>query len=252
MAKNRGIPLYYQLATILTRKIMSGEYTGGVPLPSENALAEEYQVSRITVRQALASLESDGIIVRKRGKGTFVTEASLSVEPAKLTGSMQDLFSMGIKTSTEVLQFGLAEAAKGIAGELGLPEGTQVVRIERLRLAKGNPFSYILNFLPPAIGGKIQPDDLLAKPLLRIVEDNLGINLASATQRIEADVADSYVAPLLKVRVGDPLLKIARTVFDSHHKAVMHTSVLYRGDRYYYTVTLEREKSINTFRWRHV
>ena len=250
--RNGGIPLYYQLVTILTRKIMSGEFGVGVLLPSENALAQEYQVSRITVRQALSSLESDGFIIRKRGKGTFVAETPLIVEPAKLTGSIEDLVSMGIRTSTKVIDFSLTQVAKEITNKLGLPEGTQVVRIERLRLAKGNPFSYILNYLPATVGEKIKPDDLLTKPLLRIMEDDLGVNLANAIQRIEADIADSYVALLLKVRVGDPLLKIERTVFDSHRRAVQHTSVLYRADRYYYAVTLEREKLEKASRWRHI
>ena len=74
MLRDKAIPLYYQLETILRRKILSGDYKPDTPLPSEDMLAEEYQVSRITVRQALASLEQDGLVLRQRGKGTFVSE----------------------------------------------------------------------------------------------------------------------------------------------------------------------------------
>ena len=74
MLRDKAIPLYYQLETILRRKILSGDYKPETPLPSEDMLAEEYQVSRITVRQALSSLEQDGLVLRQRGKGTFVSE----------------------------------------------------------------------------------------------------------------------------------------------------------------------------------
>ena len=249
MLRNKAIPLYYQLETILRKKILSGEIQAGTALPSEGALAQEYEVSRITVRKALSILEGDELIVRRRGRGTFVLEQPASFEVPKFTGSIEDLISMGIKTSTKVLDFSLTRVAKNITDHLGLPEGTEVVRIERLRLAKVSPFSYILNYLPPTIGQKIRSDDLLTKPLLKILEDDLGIDLAEATQRIEADLADSYVAPLLEVPVGDPLLKIERTVFDSEHKAVEFVSVLYRADRYYYTAKLERKKSEKEACW---
>lgn len=252
MLQNKVIPLYYQLETILRIRISLGEFEPGVSLPSEDALAKEYGVSRITVRQALSSLEKDGFITRERGKGTFVSEKPLSFEPTKLTGSIEDLISMGIRTNTKVIDFSLTQVAKKVTDSLGLAEGTKLVRIERLRLARGTPFSYILNYLPSTIGQKIQPNDLIAKPLLKILEDDFGIDLGEATQRIEADIADSYVASLLEVRVGAPLLKIERTVFDSHRRAVEHTSVLYRADRYYYTVRLEREKVENSSQWRRI
>jgi len=239
---DKVIPLYYQLDTIFRRKILSGEYEAGASLPSEDAIAEEYGVSRITVRQAFSSLEKDGLVIRRRGKGTFVSVKPPIVEPAKLTGSIEDLISIAMRSTTKVIDFSSTQVAKKVTDSLGLPERTEVVRIERLQLSKGSPFSHILNYLPPTIGQKIQPDDLLTKPLLKILEDDLGIDLAEATQRIEATLADSYVAPLLEIRVGDPLLKVERTLFDSSHKVVECVSVLYRADRYFYAVRLERRE----------
>ena len=242
MLTDKIIPLYYQLDTIFRRKILSGEFAAGASLPSEDAIGEEYGVSRITVRQALSSLEKDGLIIRKRGKGTFVSAKPPIIEPAKLTGSIEDLISIAMRSTTKIIDFSLTQVAKKVTDSLGLPERTEVVRIERVQSSKGSPFSYVLNYLPPTIGQKIQPDDLLTKPLLKILQDDLSIDLTEATQRIEAAIADSYIAPLLKIRVGDPLLKIERTVFDSGHKAVEHVSVLYRADRYFYAVRLERTK----------
>ena len=246
---NKAIPLYYQIETILRKKILSGEFSPGSLLPSEEALAKEFEVSRITVRQALSLLENDELIIRKRGKGTFVSEKPVSFELPKFTGSIEDLISMGIKTSTKIIDFTVTQVPKNITDSLELHKGSKVVRIERLRLAEKSPFSYILNYLPHSIGKKIKPDHLLVKPLLKILEDDLHIDLAEAMQKIEATIADSYIAPLLEVRVGDPLLKIERTVFDSSKRAVEFVTVLYRADRYFYTARLQRKKIENSFGW---
>ena len=249
MLRDKAIPLYYQIETILKSKILREEFEPGALLPTESALAQEYRVSRVTVRQALSSLEKDGFIVRQRGKGTFVSQNRKSVEPAHFTGSMEDLISMGLKTSTKIIDFSLTRVAKKITDCLGHPDETEVVRIEKIRLVQGSPFSYVINYLPAAIGQKVQPEAVLKKPVLKILEDDLHIELAEAAQRLGADVADSYVASLLGVRVGDPLLKIERTVFDSSHRPVEYVSVSYRADRYAYTVRLERKKTEETPHW---
>ena len=98
MLRDKAIPLYYQLETILRKKISAGDYSPDIPLPSEDALAEEYEVSRITVRQALSSLEQDGLVIRQRGKGTFVSERANTIELPRFTGSIEDLILMGKRT----------------------------------------------------------------------------------------------------------------------------------------------------------
>ena len=249
MLKNEAIPLYYQLETILRKRISSGELARGDRLPSEEALAKEYSLSRITVRQALSSLESDGLIVRKRGKGTFVSKKHTYLESPKFTGFIEDLISMGIRTTSKILDISMVEGPQNIQEHLELEVGTQLFRIEKIRLVEGSPFSYVLNYLPPDIGQKIKKEDLTAKPLLMILEDDLGIKTTEAVQSIEATIADTHVAPLLGIRVGDPLLKVERTVFDVNHKPVEYVSVLYRADKYFYTVNLKRKRSRNSVGW---
>ena len=107
MLRDKAIPLYYQLATNIERKIRFGEFRAGSALPSEEALAKEHHVSRITVRQALSLLEQDGFIFRQRGKGTFVLEKAGPLESPKLTGSIEDLISMGIQTSTQIMDMSM-------------------------------------------------------------------------------------------------------------------------------------------------
>lgn len=252
MLKDKAIPLYYQIETILRRKILSGELQPLTSIPTEDALAQEFDVSRITIRQALGLLEKDGLVIRQRGKGTFVSEGAKAYESAKLTGSMEDLILMGVQTSTKILDFSWIEAPQNVKERLGLGEASQVLRIEKIRLVENNPFSYVINYLPQKIGQKIKPEDLTAKPLLMVLEENLGIRPDEADQTVEATIADAHVAPLLEIRVGDPLLKVQRTVFDVKNRPVECVFVLYRADKYFFNVKLKRTRSKNSIGWRAV
>lgn len=249
MLRDKSVPLYYQIETILRRKIQTGEFSPGGPLPSEDALKDEYEVSRITVRQALSLLEQDGLIVRQRGRGTFVSEKARMVESTKLTGYIEDLIFMGVQTTAKVLDLNMIEAPENIKDHLRLDGPTQVLRIEKIRFVEGDPFSYVLNYLPPEISQNINPDLLTEKPLLIILEEDLGIKTDEAIQTVEATVADTHVAPLLDIRVGDPLLKAERTVFDRTQSPVEHVSALYRADKYVYRVKLKRKRSKNYVGW---
>ena len=252
MLKEKAIPLYYQLETILRRQILEGDFPLDGPLPSEEALGQEYDVSRITVRRALASLERDGLIFRKRGKGTFVVEKAFLVQTPKLTGSIEDIILMGIQTSTKVLSRSIVDPLETIRSRMRLKGSEKVYRFEKVRSVEKQPFCYVLNYLPLRIGEKISLETLEVKPLLMILEDNLGITPNGADQTIEATVADALVAPLLEVRVGDPLLKIERTVYDTKSKPVEYVSALYRADKYFLNVKLKRKKSKHSVGWRTV
>ena len=252
MLKDKGIPLYYQVETVLRNKILSGELPLAFTLPSEDALAEQYQVSRITIRQALSLLEKDGLVIRKRGKGTFVSEGVAIPESPKWNGSIEDLILMGIKTKTEVLEMSNIDPPEMVRDRLKLTGDAQVLRIEKIRSVEQSPFSYVLNYLHSDIGKDIHSEDLTLKPLLMILEENLGLVAARAKQTVEATIADSRVASLLDIRVGDPLLKVERVVYDPYKRPIEYVSVLYRADKYFFTVKLKRKRSKKSVGWQTV
>jgi len=249
MLVDKEIPLYYQLETIIRKRILSGEFPPDAPFPSEESIGKEYEVSRITVRRALSSLEQEGLIIRKRGKGTFISEKAKSLESPRLSGFIEDIISMGIKTSTKVIDISWIDAPDKIRKCLKLHETDQTLRIEKVRLIKGSTFSHVFDYLPPDIGQKTPLNKLNVKPLLMILEDDLGIRAATAVQTVEATIADPEVANLLNIRVGEPLLKVERTVFDVNQKPVEYVSVQYRADKYFYTVNLNRKISKNSVGW---
>jgi GntR family transcriptional regulator len=241
------VPLYYQLENLLREKILSGVFVAGARLPTESELIEQYGVSRITVRQALTALAEEGLIERQQGRGTFVTERRTRRRPFEgtihLTGSLDELISMALDTPIKVLETTRVEADQHEAELLGLRPGEPVYRIKRLRLYEGKPFSLIVNYLPAEIGVRFTNEELSSGSLLKRLESKFGLRLQSARQQITADLADPYVAGLLDVRVGAPLLSIERTVYTEDGRPIEYVHVLYRSDRYNYTVMLTRDSS---------
>ncbi len=248
MQRDKAIPLYYQLETILRKKIASGDYPPDIPLPSEDALAGEYKVSRITVRQALSSIEKDGLVIRQRGKGTFVSKKADSLELPRFTGSIEDLVMMGKRTKTKVIGSAWIDPPEIIRDRLGVKDD-KVLRIEKIRYVEGGSFSHVFNYLPPEIGKKLPMELVTSKPMLMILEDDLGVRATEADQSVEATIADADVASLLDIRVGAPLLKAERTVYDAKGNPVEYVSVVYRADKYAFTMKLKRKKTKKSRGW---
>ena len=248
MLRDKAIPLYYQLETILRKKITAGDYSPEIPLPSEDALAEAYEVSRITVRQALSSLEQDGLVIRQRGKGTFVSKKADTLELPRFTGSIEDLIIMGKRTKTKVLESAWIDPPDIIRRRLKL-KGGKVLRIEKIRFIEGDPFSHVFNYLPPELGNRLPTGLLKSKPMLMILEDELGVSANEAEQSVEATIADAADASLLDIRVGDPLLKAERTVYDVKGNPVEYVSVVYRADKYAFTMKLKRKRTDKSIGW---
>ena len=255
LTREKGVPLYYQLDTILRKKILSGEIAAGAPFPTEDLLVQQYNISRITVRQALSSLEKDRLIIRKQGKGTFVAEKIERAELPKLSGTGNDLVDISshdskrIKIMTRVIGFSRLLANNTITDYLGIAEGTEIFRIERVRLANEKPLYHLLNYLPVDIGEKINAKALKNKTLTRIMETDLKINIKKAVQTIEADIVDSYIGPILDAREGDPCLILRRVVYEKDGRAIEYLVATFRADRYMYTNMLLRQKKGKGHEW---
>src|SRR5215467_11412348 len=203
---SKKIPLYYQLENILREKIMSGAFPAGSRLPTEIELIRIYGVGRIMVRQALAALTKEGLIERKRRRGTFVTERKTRRRPFEeridLTGSLDEIIASEASATFKVIEMNRIDADPHEAELFGLAAGEPLYRVKRLGLRGGAPHNLTLNFLPVEIGETLTQEDLRAGSLLQILEARFGLNLKSATQRITAALADPYIARLLDARVG--------------------------------------------------
>ncbi len=240
--RNKAIPLYYQLEIDLRRRLSSKEFGPGDILPSEAEIGRQYDVSRITVRQALAALEREGLISRQPGRGTFVTDKVQRLWTPKLTGSLEDAIMLGLTDKYEVRLVKREEmpASEWEARIFDLPPQGMVHRIERIRLYEGKPLARMVNVLPVDIGSRLNTEDFLKRPVMANLE-RLELRLSEADQSIGATLADSETAALLDIKTGDPLLQMERTVYEESGRAVNHVLVLFRADRYWYRVKLKRE-----------
>jgi GntR family transcriptional regulator len=203
------------------------------------------------VRQALASLVEEGLIERRQGAGSFVTQRTPLKGATPLTGFIEDLIAMGVETSVRVLDVDIVQSTEQEAAKLGLASGSPIVQIKRLRYYRNIPFSYVLIYLPESIGRKLSIEDFTKGSLLKMLEEKQHIQLGEAFQVISAALADGYVAGLLETNVGAPLLSIDRTVYSEAGNPIQYVKTYYRSDMYYYTVRLARARKGRERGWIH-
>lgn len=242
-----GVPLYYQLATLMRQQIVTGEHRPGDKIPPESKLVEDYGVSRMTVRQAMRSLEEEGLIRREPGRGTFVTErAPETGGDLELDCSIDDLISMGMATSVQLLSLEELPATPAEARDLELQPGEPIVCCRRLRMLRRQPYCYIVNRLPAEIGRRIGEPNWRQGSVLRFVEEQLSMRLRIARQRLRATLADAVLARWLGVRVGAPLLLVDYHIRTDEGRPVETAELYYRSDLYSFTLHLTREESEET------
>jgi GntR family transcriptional regulator len=236
------VPLYYQLASLLREKIITGQYAPDEQLPTEADLVNEYSLSRITVRQALGSLEEEGLIRREPGRGTFVTEMRPFAGKLAMDGSIDDLISMGLATSVKLLDLRSVAAGPEDAALLDLEPGSRLTRVTRVRLYHQEPYSYIVNYLPREIGEKLTRTYLKrGGGVLKFIEEEMGLHLRDAEQSVKASLADASLARALNTRIGAPLLFVDRVVRCDDGRPVERVHVFYRSDIFSFTVHLTRD-----------
>jgi GntR family transcriptional regulator len=235
---DRSVPLYYQLANLLTEKIVSHELLTGDRLPTEVELVQQYGISRITVRQALRLLEEEGLIRREVGRGTFVTDYRPFTGGLKVEGSLEDVISLG-QNPVKVLSVQTVKASPDDAEKMGIHPGDPIIRATRIRLYHDQPYSYIINDLPAEIGRRFTKHDWKGV-VLRTIEEKLRIPLRDAEQTVRASLADGTLARLLETKIGAPLLAVERVVRTDHRRVVERVRIHYRSDIYAMKVHLSR------------
>jgi GntR family transcriptional regulator len=234
-----ALPLYHQVAGILRQRIEEGVYPPDGRLQSEDEFAAEFDVSRATVRQAIGELVMEGLVVRRQGRGTFVTSQVKPMLKQRFRGSLSELISESHRARTRDIKVDHDTAFPGyIATALHLPEPQGTI-VRRTRMMDGEPFSYTVSYLPSEIGKKAVSLEALRRAALMELLLQHGIQLHSATQSIRAQLADPGLCARIDVELGAAVLCVERLVHDSSGQPVEFVRSWYRGDRYEYTVTLD-------------
>ena len=226
------VPLYYQIQQFLLQQIRDGVFKVGEAILSEQEIAAQMKVSRMTVRQALKSLCSHGVLYSQRGKGTFVASAKLEKNFRNVLSFTEEMRNSGFRPSSQVLSFASAQADIKTAEALRIKVGEEVIGLRRLRLADGIPMAIESSHLPldvcPDLLETFDPN----KSLYERLAQHHGIHIAVTEEVVEAAVANSEESRLLKIRKRSPVFHFVRTSYLRDGRPVEYVNSTYRGDRY--------------------
>lgn len=229
--RRSSLPMYDQLQRALLRSIEDGTLQPGDLLPGEHRLCELHSVSRTVVRQALGMLEHEGVIVRIKGKGTYVAPRKTAERIAgRLTGLHEEVAARGGEVASDVLRHENVPAPAQVAQQLGLEPEDEVTVLVRLRRVDGEPWSLSTVWLPAHLGALIAGTDLRTASLYQVLEEQ-GVAATSGERAVEAAVTDEGEGELLGIGPHQPVLRLTSTTFDWDGQPIEHFSALHRGDR---------------------
>jgi GntR family transcriptional regulator len=230
-------PKHAQLTDVLA-DLATKELGPDVAIPSERELMSKYDVSRSTVRKAIESLIADGLLRRIAGKGTFVARPRLESR-LHLASFSQDMRRRGLTPSTLLLRIGPAVPPSEVASALGLAPDAEAWRLDRVRLADGQPVALENGWYPQVLLPGLDRQDLSGS-LYQVFEEAYGFAIDAAEQTLWGETADSATAARLDAPLHTPLLVFRRVSRAGDHRLEYVVS-RYRGDRYQIHMSLGRD-----------
>lgn len=232
------IPLYYQLKEILREKIKDGTWKVGLKVPSERELMEMYNVSRATVRKALEELMTDGLIYRKQGIGTFVSESKVIQNLIGELSFNQQALRQGLSPSSKVVYADLdTNYSKRIHDVFQLEKSEEIHKIIRVRLINGSPLVLETLHIPYNYAPKILQQDLRSIAIFEYLKADCNFIFTHSTLDIEPVAINDFEAQHLGIEIGQPALSLERIIYSNESAIVIQRRVM-RGDRGKFSFTL--------------
>lgn len=216
----------------------------GQAIPAERQLASDLDVSRLTVRAAIDDLVRDGHLTRRHGSGTYVTEPKIA-QPLTLTSFTEDMRRRGMVPSSRTLELSSVSAGARLARRLQVSPEELVVRVQRLRLADGEPMAFEVLHVPASLVPGLTKADLENRSFYELLEERYGIVIASGSQTIEPTVTTEEESQLLGVPLHTPAFLFERTTAAESGRVVEFVRSIYRGDRYRLTTELHPGRGRN-------
>jgi GntR family transcriptional regulator len=229
---NGRVPRYLQIAEALRDHIRRGDFAPGTRLDTQRVLARRFDVTLMTLRQALETLERENLIERRHGLGTFVAAPTVDYDILQLHRFAGDLSAQGENVATRVLGARFTGADRRAAVALHLRPRSRVLELERLRLVDARPLSLQRSLLPAQIGEEVAKADLGVTPLHQILEDKLGISIAHAAEIVSAVRLPRPAARELACRPGVPAFESERVSYGPGGEPVVFDRVFIPGDRF--------------------
>jgi GntR family transcriptional regulator len=238
------LPVYFQLAGDLRRRLAAGEWSPGERIPPELRLAEEYGVSRVTIRQALAELVRDDLLERHRGSGTYVRASphplvhDLSLPPVYAARLRQQ----GFTNVADVLEACvLDDAPDAVRDALALPPAASVTYLMRRIVVNDEPTALYRSWLDAELVPGLHESDLIRGSLSLALSEHYGLDAVRSDNRLEAVMPTREEAELLDATVDTPLLVMTTTTYLPDQRPLEHLRLSWRGDRVRFTIAGQPE-----------
>jgi len=229
--KNSPLPLYYQLKESILEAIKNEEIVVGEKIPSERELAEYHNISRMTVKKAVDILVNNDYLIKKQGRGTFVSNYKESYSISPLLSFTKEMEKKGLNYKNKILNFTKVKDKK-IAKKLNFKENDKFFRFERLRLIENKPFLLEKTYLSTKKIADLKKEDLKTNSLFKLIKNKYNIKLKNAEAEIEAVILNDQVAKKMKVKEGMLGLYFEQISRDENDEIIEYTSAYYRNDNY--------------------
>ena len=229
-----AVPAYQRIQSAIRKRIDAGQLRPGDPVTSERDLAKLHAVSLMTARHALATLEREGIVERRRGVGTFVAEPKIHFN--KLMSYTEQMAARNLTAASKILFAETVDNEPEVAARL-LREPTEpLIKLERLRHASEEPFALETCYFSAADFPGILAAPLHRESIFAILERDYGVKLGYADEEIDATAADPRASELLNVPRREPLLRIRQLIYSTNEKPLMYVLGIYRSDRHNFVI----------------
>ena len=240
------IPHYFRVASLLRHKILSGQHEPGERLPTADELAEQFGVSKITIRTALSRLQAEGLIKSMRAKGSFVSKNVPVPKQFIVTGRVfnivQDAERYQVKAyDIQHATVGETRISRDLQNFLGLSNDDEIAFARRIRLLKGVPIWFLENFLTPDKAKYLTKRDLSRKPLLKTLKEKAGITVGRGEMYLEAVPAEAEVAEFLHCQAYDPLFHIQVYYWLPTGEPLEVANAFLRAEYFKYKIDLDPE-----------
>ncbi|MDR0419486.1 MAG: GntR family transcriptional regulator [Prevotellaceae bacterium] len=236
---NSPLPLYVQIEKQLRKIIQNPEYKNGKKLPNEVNLSRQLGISRSTLRQAINKLAYEGLLIRKKGVGTVVADVAVTSKAHNWLSFSQEMKALGLEIQNYSLSISRVKPTEDLRIFFNIADDVKILKLERLRGKPEHPFVYFISYFNPRIG--LTGNEDFSRPLYDILEKDYSVVVKLSKEEISAKLADKELANKLEIKVGDPILKRKRFVYDPGNRPVEWNVGYYRADSFVYTIESERE-----------
>ncbi|ANY11874.1 GntR family transcriptional regulator [Leuconostoc lactis] len=228
-------PRYIQIHNQIKARIEAGEWQSHKRLPAERELAAAFNVSRMTLRQAVQTLVDEGLLERKVGSGTYVAEQKVSERALGMTSFTELMAATGRVARTKTVSYKVTSPSASEMTRLQLTQNDEVIVMERLRMGDDEPILLERTTVPAKLVTNFSKHDLTES--LYVTLGKAGVQPGRAEQTISASLANERLAELLQIKRGDAMLTVRQVSFDQNDRPFEYVRSYYVGERFEFTLT---------------